>query len=399
MMLLFWLLFTWTLLASLSTLGAALRVRHYFGIQRAPAPPNELPGCSVLLPLKGVDRHTRTNLEALLASRYPGPLEFLLAMETDQDPAYKLFEALSAAHPERAIRVILSGDPGERMGKQHNLAAALAEARYDWVASMDADVSPEPDALALGVQAARHQGVPSGQQLGVGVAFSLPYYFGEGKAGGHLVAIYSNYFFSLYSGSLAMLPNPAFTIGSFWFAGKGALAKIGGLEPFTGYVTDDAAIGRAVVKAGLVNVPLRTPAAIHLENLDLPGGLRQLQKWIAMLRAEGLGTYLLALGLWHPLWYGLLTVWAAAWQAPDKLGLAWSGLAAAVLARLAGVLLLNRSVYPRLARSRYAFSVLAYELLAAPLLFGVGFFRRSLVWRGRRYRIGKLGKMLKVEDA
>ncbi len=245
-----------------------------------------------------------------------------------------------AAHPERDIRVVLSGDPGERMGKQHNLVAALAAGRYEWIAAMDADVLPEPRALARGVQAARRPGV--------GVAFSLPYYFGAGPPGGHLVALYSNYFFSLYSGSLALLPKVAFTIGSFWFTGREALARIGGLEPFTAYVTDDAAIGRAVVAAGLRNLPVRTPAAIQLENLDMAGGFRHLQKWIAMLRSEGLGTYLLALGLWHPLWFGVLAGLASVRLAPERLPLALAALAGAVAARWASLLLLNRSVYPRL---------------------------------------------------
>lgn len=387
---LFWFLLTWTLLASLSTLGAALRVWTYFNAKRQPSPPQELPGCSVLLPLKGTGKYTRHNLEALLASRYPGPLEFLMAMENESDPAYALAQELIAAHPEREIRVVLSGDPGARMGKQHNLAAALAEARYEWIASMDADVLPEPGALALGVQAVC--------QPGVGAAFSLPYYFGEGPAGGHLVALYSNYFFSLYSGSLALLPNPAFTIGSFWFSGQRALREIGGLEPFTAYVTDDAAIGRAFAAAGLRNHPLRTPVAIQLEDLGLGGGFRHLQKWIAMLRSEGLGTYLLAIGLWHPLWFGLLAWLAGIRLAPERLPFALAALAGAVLARLLSVLLLNRSVYARLPRRAYLLTVLGYELLVAPLLFGLGFFRRTLVWRGRRYRIGRLGELLQVED-
>jgi ceramide glucosyltransferase len=393
--LIFWLFFLWTLLASLSTLGAALRVWHYFGHSRQISPPDTLPGCSVLLPLKGLDRHTRYNLETLLTSRYPGPLEFLLAMESDEDPAFALVQELSIARPlitphsEREIRIVLSGDPGERMGKQHNLVAALAEARYDWIASMDADVLPSPQTLALGVQAAR--------QPGVGVAFSMPYYFGEGLPGGHLVALYCNYFFFLYSGSLALLPNPAFTVGSFWFTSRAALAKIGGLEPFTAYVTDDAAIGRAVVAAGLTNLPLHTPVPINLEELNLAGGLRQLQKWIAMLRAEGLSTYLLVIGLWFPSCYGVLTLLAASLMAPEQLPLATAALSGAVLARLASVLLLNRSVYIRLPRMRYLLAVVGYELLVAPILFGLGFFWRTLVWRGRRYRIGRLGKLLGVE--
>jgi hypothetical protein len=38
-------------------------------------------------------------------------------------------------------------------------------------------------------------------------------------------------------------------------------------------------------------------------------------------------------------------------------------------------------------------------LLVSPVLFALGFFHRTLVWRGRRYRLGKLGKMLAVEEA
>jgi hypothetical protein len=68
-----------------------------------------------------------------------------------------------------------------------------------------------------------------------------------------------------------------------------------------------------------------------------------------------------------------------------------------VLARLASVLLLNGSVYTRLPRMRYLLPVVGYELLVAPILFGLGFFWRTLVWRGRRYRIGRLGKLLGVE--
>jgi hypothetical protein len=32
-----------------------------------------------------------------------------------------------------------------------------------------------------------------------------------------------------------------------------------------------------------------------------------------------------------------------------------------------------------------------YELVGVPLLFGAGFFRRTIVWKGRRYRLGRHG--------
>jgi hypothetical protein len=43
-------------------------------------------------------------------------------------------------------------------------------------------------------------------------------------------------------------------------------------------------------------------------------------------------------------------------------------------------------------------TVLAYELLAVPFVFGFGLFRRSITWKGRRYRLGPQGMVVGLAE-
>lgn len=72
-------------------------------------------------------------------------------------------------------------------------------------------------------------------------------------------------------------------------------------------------------------------------------------------------------------------------------------VSAAALARVGGAALLSARSYglPPLPLPLW---LVPYELLAAPLLFGAGPFRRTLVWSGRRYRIGHHGRIQSVSE-
>ena len=153
----------------------------------------------------------------------------------------------------------------------------------------------------------------------------------------------------------------------------------------------------AAAQAGLRNLPIHRPACLSFEPLGFWAGFRHLQKWIAMLRAEGLLNYLLIFLSWHFVWFGLLAALAGLLLDPQRLG--WLGLiwlAVCAAARTSSVLALNRRIFRSLPPTRFAVSVILYELLLVPLLFGIGFFKRTLIWRGRKYRIGKNGKILGI---
>jgi hypothetical protein len=118
-----------------------------------------------------------------------------------------------------------------------------------------------------------------------------------------------------------------------------------------------------------------------------------------MLRAEGLPAYALIAITWHPLLWSVVALLVGlfvggAGTLPLSLGLA----SVAALVRVGGAALLNACSYG-LPLMWLPLWLIPYELLAVPLLFGAGLFRRTIVWRGRRYRIGRHGAIQSVIEA
>lgn len=370
---------------ALACLGAALTFASRFRPRDA-EPATGPVALSVLVPVKGVDATTEGNFEALVASWLPGPVEYRFAMESTVDPAYAVAERVRARHPDLDIAVVVTGPAGARMGKQHNLVGALAGAKHPTIASMDADVRVDPDTLAVGL---RRLAAPD-----AGVVYLLPRYRGPGRAGGALVAIYSNLYYQLYMGAFALTRNAPFITGGLWLMSAAARERIGGLEPFTTTVSDDAAIGRAVVAAGLRNELLPRTVSIPYEPVGLRGGVRHLLKWLTLLRAEGLGTYLAILLTWHPLLMSLVGLLATASipAARAALPIAVYLPPVAMAVRVLATAVLVWRAYPGDRVGDAIWSV-PYELLAVPVLFTRGLFARSLVWRGTRYDIGRRGEI------
>jgi hypothetical protein len=374
-------------LTTSACVGAATVFAFRFRLHASVQPRSD--GLSVLVPIKGVDSATESNLDALLSSRLPGPVEYLIAMESVDDPAYQVAVRVSDRHTEVASSIVISGPAGPRMGKQHNLACAAARARYTTIASMDADVRVEPDTLALGLAYLA--------QPEAGVAYFLPRYRGPGPAGGLLVALYSNYYYQLNMGALALSRNAPFITGGLWLMSARANSRIGGLTGFDRTVSDDAAIGRAVVAAGLRTILVPRTVQIRYENLDLRGGVRHVLKWLALLRAEGLASYLAIALSWHPLLIAAMTA-VIALLVGTQPGVAALLVGVAVLARLGCGLVLHARAYGWADIGALAW-LPVYELIAVPFLYARGLFARHLTWRGTRYRIGRRGMIITANPA
>lgn len=393
-MVLYWAL---AIVAALGILGCVSAVATLVGRVRSAPPDDLLPpaavgSLSVIVPLKGADTATAAHLSALVASRLRGiTVEYLFAMETRDDVAHAVCERVRAAHPDRAIHIVLSGPAKERMGKQHNLAAAAKEARGEVIASVDADVLVAPGTLAAGLAALARPGV--------GAAYFLPCYQPPGPAGGALVALYSNYSFAPNFGALALITRQPVVVGSLWLMRRETLERIGGLNQFTATVSDDAAMGRAVAALGLRCMLAPFTVAIPFERVSLGGGLRHLAKWIAMLRAEGLAGYTSIVLTWHPLlWAALALLVGLAAGGAATLPLSLVLLAAALVARVGGAGLLNARVYRHPALP-LPLLLVPYELVVVPALFSAGLFRRTIEWRGRRYQIGRRGAIQAVSES
>lgn len=351
------------------------------------------PAISALVPLKGAPAGLEERLQRLLRALRDGD-QLVLALETADDPAHVVATAIRAAGAACDVAIVLSGPAGDRMGKQHNLSAALGAAKHRLIAFMDDDVLIEAADLDEAAAAVETDGNATGEAP-VGAAFAMPYY-GAGKgagvlSGGAIVAAYTNHAFSPNMAALALQAPPTFIIACFWMASRTALDAIGGLESFTATASDDAAIGRAFHAAGRRNVLLRRPVRLAPERLDLMGGLAHILKWLTLLRAEGLGVLLMCFLTWHPLVTGLLAGLLALVAPSVTLGATLAVLVALVALRALAVLTLEARVFGLRPPGRYLPAQLAYELLIAPWLFPVAAFRREITWRGRRYRLGTGG--------
>lgn len=344
-----------------------------------------VPSLSMIVPLKGADDFTASHLNALVESVIDVPVEYLFTMESLNDPAFAVCQMVKEEHVDKDIRVILSGPAIGRMGKQHNLAVATQQSRYEAIGSMDADVLVESDTLAVGLRYVAFSRT--------GVAYFLPAYSGPGPIGGLLVALYSNYYYQLYMGALALSVNAPFITGALWFMRKASLQHIGGLQQFSLTVSDDAAIGKAILKLKLNNVLIPRTVRIPFEQVDLFGGGKHLLKWMAMLRAEGIPTFLAILLSWHLILWSFITfIIGILLFGSNKQYLTYGTvlLISALLVKLASAFTLNRRIYS-FSGLRNLFFLPAYELIAVPILFGKGLFQRTIEWRGRRYRLGRHG--------
>ncbi len=397
----FWALAAAALALGLLQLGVALRLgSRLTPAGTAPAPPVPRPAISALVPLKGAPVGLAERLQRLLDALRDDD-QLVLAVETEDDPAHTVAATIRAANPGRDVTIVLSGPPGERTGKQHNLSAALTHAKRDLIAFMDDDVLVERANLDEAAAVVARSGLTATDDLGaarsVGAAFALPFY-GVSKSsgprlGGDLVAAYTNHGFAPNMASLALQSPPRFIIGGFWLTSRAALDAIGGLERFTATVSDDAAIGRAFHAAGKDNVLLRMPVRLEPEQLSLRGGLAHLLKWLTLLRAEGIGVLFVCFLTWNPLATGVLAV-VMAWVAPGMSALSALPVVVVLIAlRALAVFTLDARVFGLKPVGRYLPMQVAYEALMAPWLFLMAAFRREVRWRGRRYRLGAGGQL------
>src|SRR5690554_62299 len=132
MLVAFWVIGGGALLLALLQLGVALRLgSHMRPVRQVPDDPaGERPPLSVLVPLKGAPAGLSERLVRLLDAMRPSD-QLVVALETEDDPGYSVVTEVQAARQDRDVQVVLSGPAGERMGKQHNLNAALERAKHD----------------------------------------------------------------------------------------------------------------------------------------------------------------------------------------------------------------------------------------------------------------------------
>ena len=146
-----------TVLVTLAVLSLLLLVEGHVRLRRvlarrpaAPPSPSTAPSMTVIRPVKGVDIGAEENIRAFLKMEYPGQLELLFVVDSEEDPATPLIRRLISERRTTAHRVelLFSGSPPpHRTGKLNAMLVGVTAATGELLAFNDSDSRPTRDLL------------------------------------------------------------------------------------------------------------------------------------------------------------------------------------------------------------------------------------------------------------
>ena len=342
-----------------------LVVRYFRRARVHTIPRGETPPLSVLVPLYGADPGLEQNLEGLLRQNYP-EFEVLFLHEVPDDPALDAARAAAERVPDVPVRYV-QGRTDAVNPKVAVLARGQEEARHDILVSVDSDVRPDPLYL---------RDVANGLMERDVVGFP-PVLFGMQTAGARMLALFVN-----IEGLMALLVGggrwvPGATIG----VRRAALQGIGGYAAVGDRMADDADLATALRRAGHPAAISRRAARCYTPGGSLRETAVQMARWARTVR--GAAPVLYTLGF-LPAFAPLLLLSTALWSPHGAWALAAFalhntmriGLSAAVDLRFCW----DRSMLRSL-------RVLPLTWFVEPLVWIAGMWGRTVVWRGRTYRL------------
>jgi ceramide glucosyltransferase len=357
----------WTGLLILVLFASAATAVLHFGARPHPAHGRVLP-MTLIKPIRGLDDAMQRSFDSILAADAARALQVIVSIETAEDPAYAVARRWAQDNPDRDILVLLAGPHGGRMGKIHNMIAALPRAKHGFVVFSDADSCVTAELLAETSKAFED---------GCDSAFAMPYHPPSPGLAGFLFQIAFNHTFAPLATMTYYAGRLRFASGAWMGYTKEVLARAGGLERFEHAIADDLAISRAVSEVGASRRLLREPVIVQETTVGAEDAFRHLVKWSAIVRAS-LPSLYVAAPLFLP---GVCAAALWALRAPHG-----GALLAVALAARAGSSLVIDGFAGRRLMPLPLYVPLAFVDLGT-LVFWVAGFRRTIRWRGTKYRL------------
>lgn len=376
-----------TVLLALAVLSLALlieghvRLRRILGRRPARPPfPATAPSITVIRPVKGLDIGAEENIRAFLEMEYPGRLELLFVVDSEEDPSYPVIRRLIAEHrtTARRVEILLSGSPPQgRTGKLNAMLVGAAAANGELLAFNDSDSRPTKD--LLGRLVAELLARPD-----CGCTFAPVVAASDRPTAGDVG--YELLLNAWYGPTVSWAAQPRgeldFIMGQLMVFRRQALDAVGGVGVAEGHFVDDMYIGRALWHAGWKNVVIESPLRIVTGGMGPLQFFRTFRRWF--LFSEG-G---LSFRFTWPNWVRGVSCWIA-W-AVLGVALATGNPAAAAMA----VLAIAFSVYTQASlQVAYRGPPIAVHQLWVPAVIPIlgalvalaAKLNRRVDWRGRSY--------------
>lgn len=402
-MLVFLILGALTLISLGLNLWQWLAARRFPLHQPVPTAP-DLPPVTLLKPLKGCDDHTEACLRSWLEQEYPAPIQILFGVKDAGDPVCAVVNRLIPEFPQHDARLVICPESPALnpkvstllqleplIGKaapaddDHAEPAVEAAPPVRAVVISDADVLVHPGYLA--------EAMTGLQRDGVGLVNSFYRLANPRNRSMWIEAVAVNCdFWSQVCQSNSMRPMK-FALGAVMGLRAETLRRIGGFAALADYLADDNRLGLLVHRAGL-RVDL-TNAVVDCYS----GPMTFRQVWDHQLR------WARTIRVCEPVpfFFSVLTnalVWSLLWVvAAIPFGLRWplyvamGGLSIYAMVRFATASANGRKLTNGNASPWKIAQVLDVRDALGALWWLLAFLGNRIVWRSRRYRILKEGRL------
>ena len=316
-----------TFIHLVSILIATVRCRPRVSL--APSP--DSPPVTIIRPVCGVDNFVEDTLASSFALDYPR-YEIVFCVANRRDPVVPLVQALIAAHPGTAARLLVGDDRVSVNPKLNNCVKGWEAAAHDWIAIADSNVLMPPDYI---------QRLLAAWQPDCGLICAPPI----GSRPENFWAGLECAFLNTYQARWQYFSD---TLGNGFAQGKTMLWRRvdleagGGISALGGEVAEDAAATKLVRGLGLEVHLVDAPFAQPLGRRSLTEVWRRQTRWARLrhasfprlflpeilsgallpllalaLAAEGCGLPVApSLGVFLALWYGaeMALAWTAGWH-------------------------------------------------------------------------------------
>ena len=363
--------------ATVFYLAAVLAARDLIARPRAEVAAGKEPPVSVLKPVRGLDLDAISGFTSFCEQQYP-TWEILFGAEEEDDPGILAARQVAGEHPRADIRFIIERGPSGVNPKVRTVANLARYAKYPLLLVSDSDIGVDPEHL-------RRMVAPL-VDPSVGVVTCLYRTRAEGLVGRVDALSLSTEFLP---GALVArkLEGMTFAMGAGILIRREVLNSIGGFAALEDCLADDYLLGKLPSEAGH-RVEIARDVVDHRLGTRSFADLRARQKrWNLGIRTSRPWGYA-GLVFTQGTAAGLLFLLASGGSP-----LGWSVAAGGLAIRLSTAWYLAWRCLEDRAIWRDLWLVPIRDLVATTLWLA-SFFGDTVVWRGRRLRVGTGGRIL-----
>jgi len=354
-----------------------------FPLHRRMDIPDFLPGVTFLKPLKGCDAETQQCLRSWFGQVYPGPVQILFGIASEEDPACVVVRQVMAEFPQTDARLVICAEDLGANRKVSTLRQLEPHIRHPLVMITDADVRVPPD-FAANI-------TPHLSDPGAGLVNCFYRNANPTTLAMQWEATAINADFWTQVLQARSLKPVDFALGAVMTLPAAQLKAIGGFATLADCLADDYQLGQLVARQQK-SIEFATVVA---ECWDAPMDWGQVwahqARWARTIRVcQPL-----------PFFMSILnnsTLWPLLWLVGAREPVAVIGFCCCMLFRMATALQQQRKLAQSRLRLAYFWMPPVKDILDV-LVWAGAFTSNRVIWRNVSYRILPGGKLSKIGNA